>query len=169
MKLLFCLFFCCLTQLCVATIVRPGENTYCSKSEVWTGAMSDRGAALPTRCINTGTHQTPSPGKRIVVPASSDIDAYLTDAQCGDTLLLTPGAYPPFTLPAKSCDSAHWITIRSLSNDFPEPGHRVSPCDAGHASLPGRPEYACPQPRKLMATVSTRPGPDIQTAVGSWS
>lgn len=167
MKPLFCLLFCCLTQLCIAEIVRPGENTYCSKRDVWTGALSDRGAFLPTRCVNTGTRNTPSLGRKIVVPASSDIDGYLAEAQCGDTLLLTPGRYQPFTLSAKGCDAAHWITIRSLSNAFRGPGHRVSPCHAGQASLPGRPEYPCPQPRKLMATISTKPGPDIQSAVGA--
>jgi hypothetical protein len=57
-----------------------------------------------------------------------------------------------FSFPAKGCDDAHWITIKSDGKIAPE-GTRISPCYAALASLPGRPQFAWSSPSKAMATL----------------
>ena len=146
---------------------RIGENSYCGKAGAWLGAKTDFAAALPTQCVNTGITNTPSPGATIIVSPGDDIDARIAEARCGDTLLLTPGQYKPFTLVPKGCDAKHWISIRTAARGLPGAGQRITPCYAGVRSLPGRPYYPCPKPRNLMATISTKPGTDIDSVAGA--
>jgi hypothetical protein len=127
-------------------------NDYCNANGTWIGSISDGGAALPIRCINTSIANTPSNGAHTSVPVGANLTTYLAAAKCGDVLLLTPGQYSPFTLPAKKCDAAHWITIMSSAIGLPNVTTRITPCLAGLASLAGRPVYACPTPQNLMAT-----------------
>ena len=124
-------------------------------------------AALPKHCVNTAVSSTPSPGTQTLVPVGADLSVLLAQAQCGDVLLLTPGQYGPFTLPANNCNPAHWIRIRSDANGLPGNGVRITPCSAGISTLPGRPAYDCPRPQKSMATISSLPGPDLTTALGA--
>jgi hypothetical protein len=58
-----------------------------------------------------------------------------------------------FKFPAKECDDAHWIVVRTSADDsaLPTEGTRITPCYAGIASLPGRPAYACSSPSNVMA------------------
>lgn len=157
-----------LTTALAASQPKTGGNAYCRPNGTWAGPASDAGAALPQRCVNTALKNTPSPGSKTVVPAGADINQYLAQAQCGDVLLLTPGQYSPFTLPAKNCNAGHWITIRSnATKGLPGPGGRISPCSAGMPSLPGRPAYKCRHPRQLMATISSLPGLDVTAASGA--
>ena len=118
-------------------------------------------AELPKACYYTGLDGTPSPGKRVIVPAKSDLAAAVESAKCGDTLLLPAGdSFEVATLPAKKCDDQHYITIRTDTPDskLPAQGIRISPAWAGVASLPGRPPYAQPEggPAKLLATIVVR-------------
>jgi len=71
---------------------------------------------------------------------------------------LTAGAKytGPFTLPAKTCDRNHWVTLRtSAIGDvaFPKEGMRATPCEIGLTSVSGYPAYACATPGQRMATI----------------
>ncbi len=81
----------------------------------------------------------------------------MTTAHCGDTIELQAGATftGTFVFPAKSCDNAHWVIVRTNASDssLPAEGKRANPCYAGVASLPGRPQYSCTNPQKLMAKI----------------
>ena len=86
----------------------------------------------------------------------------LDNAACGDVILLQAGATfeGPITLPAKNCDSQHWITVRTSAADssLPAEGTRLTPCYAGVSSLPGRPAYSCPSTRKVLAKIEIASG-----------
>jgi hypothetical protein len=111
---------------------------------------------------------TPTPGALLTVHAGDSFQAALDSANCGDVVELEAGAVftGTFVLRAKSCDSGHWIVIRSSAADdvLPAEGQRMTPCYAGVASLPGRPQYNCVNPQNVMARVennSTGDGPFI--------
>lgn len=132
----------------------PSGNAYCSPSGTWSGATTDGPASLPVKCMYTPLSGTPSPGT--VRGPDSTTSAVQTDvnaAACGDTILVTAGSsLSTITLPAKGCDNAHWITIKStgVSNaSFPAEGVRMTPCWSGLASMPNRPAYACATPQVL--------------------
>jgi hypothetical protein len=156
-KLLLPLFLCVCFGTAIATPFPPaGGNYYCNPNGTWIGPTTDSGAALPQSCINTQMINTPSPGNQIAVPVGASINRYLAKAQCGDVLLLPVGQYQPFTLPAKNCDSGHWIRIQSgTALGLPGEGIPLTPCSAGIPSLPFRPAYSCPNPQNAMATVSS--------------
>jgi hypothetical protein len=144
-----------------STAVAQPDNRYC-----WLGDSTDFGtnkdgpAALPRRCINTALTSTPSPGDEIKVSERNGVDAALQSVSCGDTIVLLAGkTFSSFTLPAKKCDAAHWITIRSSgSSELPPEGTRLTPCYAGRTSLPDRPSYACPTPKNVLARVESKAG-----------
>jgi len=110
---------------------------------------------------------TPSPGSSITVKAGDDLQAALNNAQCGNTIQLQAGATftGKYRFPALSCDDQHWIIIRTSAPDtaLPAEGHRLTPCYAGVASLPGRPQYACDNPQNVLAklVVTGKVGPVI--------
>lgn len=83
----------------------------------------------------------------------------INNASCGDTVKLQAGATFTtwLTLPAKSCDSLHWITIGTSASSavLPAPGTRLTPCYAGISSLPGRPALNCKSTQKVVATVQS--------------
>ena len=100
---------------------------------------------------------TPAPGAIINVNAGGDLQTALNTAQCGDTLELEAGATFTgyFSFPAKACDNEHWIIVRTsaLDTDLPAEGQRLTPCYAGVASLPGRPQYTCNNPQNVLAKI----------------
>ena len=103
---------------------------------------------------------TPSPGAvRGPDSTTSAVQADLTAAACGDTILVTAGStLSTLNLPAKGCDNAHWITIKSTgaSNaNFPPEGMRMTPCWSGLASMPNRPAYGCSSPQVLTFKIVT--------------
>ena len=57
--------------------------------------------------------------------------------------------------PGKPCDDGHWIIIRTSApdSDLPPEGTRLTPCYAGVASLPGRPEFHCASTRNVLAKI----------------
>ncbi|HXJ89400.1 MAG TPA: hypothetical protein VMS18_21465 [Candidatus Binatia bacterium] len=151
-----------LTLLLVGTTaVAESDNRYCRSGDTPDfGASKDGPAALPNRCINTALSSTPSPGKEIKVSDPRGIATALQSASCGDTIVLSTGqTFAPFTLPAKQCDAAHWITIRtSAKSELPPEGTRLTPCYAGQKSLPDRPAYGCPTPKNVLARIELKAG-----------
>ncbi len=133
----------------------PPDNRYCGMGNEPQFGASDGPAALPQSCFYTAIKATPSPGRVVLVPAGSDLQSYVSKAHCGETLELASGATynGAFNFPAKGCDDKHWITVRS-AGALPAEGIRISPCYAGVASLPGRPDFHCSSPTKVMARIS---------------
>jgi len=84
--------------------------------------------------------QTHRSGTKIPVNAGGDLQAALNSAHCGDTIELQAGATFPgtFVFPAKSCDSGHWVIVRTSAprQRFAARGQRLTPCYAGVTSLP---------------------------------
>lgn len=136
-----------------------GDNAYCRPGDVAQFGSTDGPAQLPQNCIYTAMSATPSPGSVIFVSATGSIQTAVNNASCGQTIQLQAGASwdaAGLTLPAKNCDSNHWITIEtSAYSQLPLEGTRISPCWAGVASLPGRQSYACPSggPENVMAQI----------------
>jgi hypothetical protein len=130
------------------------------------GSNFDGPAELPRMTVASAMSDTPAPGSIINVNSGGDLQAALTHANCGDTIELQAGATfnGLIKLPAKNCDDSHWIIIRTSSPDsvLPAEGQRATPCYAGIASLPGRPQYPCTNPKNVMAKVqmpTTTDGP----------
>src|SRR6266853_3146902 len=121
------------------------------------GGNFDGPAELPRVTVPSAMSDTPAPGSVISVNAGGDLQSALNSAHCGDVIHLQAGATftGKFIVPAKSCDNNHWIIIRTSSPDslLPAEGRRATPCYAGVASLPGRPQYSCASPNNVMAKV----------------
>ena len=117
----------------------------------------DGPAELPRVQVKSALSETPAPGKSVVVKNSEELGRAIEKAACGDTIRLQAGAEfsGNFKLPAKSCDDAHWIVLRTSAadSDLPAEGTRLTPCYAGVASLPARPRYACSSASNLMAKI----------------
>jgi len=117
----------------------------------------DGPAELPRAHVKSSLTDTPAPGKVRNVKASDDLQHALNDAACGDTLKLEAGGVfsGHFVLPAKPCDDAHWIILRTNAPDsaLPPEGTRLTPCYAGVASLPGRPSYPCASAKNVLARI----------------
>jgi hypothetical protein len=117
----------------------------------------DGPAELPRVTVPSAMSDTPAPGSIITVNTGGDVQSALNNAQCGDVIQLQAGATFTglFKVPAKNCDINHWIIIRTSSPDsaLPAEGQRATPCYAGVASLPGRPQYPCTNPQNVMARV----------------
>ncbi|HTZ59687.1 MAG TPA: Ig domain-containing protein [Acidobacteriaceae bacterium] len=118
----------------------------------------DGPAQLPLAYMKTSMADSPAPGTVMSVSAGGDLQSALDNANCGDTIQLQAGAVfaGNFTVPAKNCDDGHWIIVRTSTPDaqLPAEGTRMTPCDAGVASLPARPAYPCAKPQKLLATIA---------------
>jgi hypothetical protein len=121
------------------------------------GSNFDGPAELPRVTVPSAMSDTPAPGSVITVNAGGDLQSALNSAHCGDTIHLQAGATftGRFIVPAKNCDNNHWIIIRTSSPDsaLPAEGQRATPCYAGVASLTGRPQYSCSNPKNVMAKV----------------
>jgi hypothetical protein len=117
----------------------------------------DGPAELPRVLLQTAMANTPAPGITMVVKPGESLQAALNNAKCGDTIMLEAGATFTglFTFPNKSCDDAHWIIVRTSSDNslLPSQTSRVTPCYAGVSSLPGRPAFNCISTRNVLAKV----------------
>jgi hypothetical protein len=121
------------------------------------GGNSDGPAELPRVHVNSSLADTPAPGVVHLLKSGSNLQAALDSAKCGDTISLEAGGrfQGTFVLPAKSCDDNHWLIIRTSAPDsaLPPEGTRLTPCQAGVASLPGRPAFACSSQKNVLAAV----------------
>ena len=92
-------------------------------------------AQLPQASVNTAY---PSMSRQVRVPAGSNLQSYINNAQPGDELLLAPGATytGQFYLPNKGSSSG-WIVIRTDLSDaaIGYPGTRMTPTRAASANL----------------------------------
>jgi hypothetical protein len=112
--------------------------------------------------METAMRDTPAPGKVIRVGAGEDASEAVEKAACGDTVQLQAGAtFGRIVLPAKKCDDAHWIIIRTSAPDtkLPPEGTRLEPCYAGVTSLPGRPPFHCTASENVVAKLEYGKGP----------
>jgi Putative Ig domain len=136
------------------------DNRYCGSGDVPAFGSSDGPALPPAACFYTAQAATPSLGSVIQVPAGGNIQTALSNANCGDTLVLQAGqTYSGFTLNAKNCDAAHYITIEtSAINSLPAEGNRATPCYAGVSSLPSRPSLNCTSTSIVMARIAGSAG-----------
>jgi len=118
----------------------------------------DGPAELPRVLVKSSLADTPSPGHVLQVKEGDNLQQALERASCGDSLRLQAGAsfQGLFKLPAKHCDDAHWITIRTSTEDagLPPEGTRISPCYAGVESLPDRPPFQCAAVKNVMAKIT---------------
>ena len=121
------------------------------------GGNFDGPAELPRLTVSSSIADTPVSGNVVSVNAGANLQTALNNAQCGDTISLQAGATfsGKFILQDKNCDINHWIVIRTSATDssLPAEGQRATPCYAGIASLPGRPQYSCSNPNNVMARV----------------
>jgi hypothetical protein len=124
-------------------------------AHVATASTYDGPAELPRVLIQTAMANTPAPGITMVVTAGESLQTALNNAKCGDTILLEAGVTfsGQYTFPNKSCDDAHWIIVRTSSDDslLPSQTSRVTPCYAGVSWLPGRPAFNCTSTKNALA------------------
>ncbi|MGC2245599.1 MAG: hypothetical protein WA609_03250, partial [Terriglobales bacterium] len=170
--LMVCGFFCFIIPANTAWASSGPDNKYCQAGNHPTFGDHDGPAALPQACIYSAESATPSPGKIISVKAGGDLQGALNSVQCGDTISIDPGAtlVGNFHLNANKCDANHWITIRTSAPDssLPAEGTRLTPCYAGVASLPGRPDYSCSKPQRVIPqVVSPKTSPAFQLRDGA--
>lgn len=134
----------------------PGAQQHPDPRESKQGANFDGPAELPRVRMETSLRDTPAPGKVIHVKAGQDASEAVDKASCGDTVELQAGAtFDRLVLPAKKCDDAHWIIIRTSSPDskLPPEGTRLEPCYAGVKSLPSRPPFHCTSLENVLAKI----------------
>ena len=131
-----------------------------STSSSVSSASSDRfdgPAELPRVRVKSSLADTPAPRHVRQVKEGDNLQKAIDSAECGDTLQLQAGAVFQglFRLPDKSCDDSHWVILRTsaTAESLPAEGVRLTPCYAGVASLPGRPDYKCANPRNVMPRI----------------
>ncbi|MGH9515920.1 MAG: Ig domain-containing protein, partial [Terriglobales bacterium] len=132
----------------------------------------DGPAELPRATVRSSIADTPALGSTIIVSAGANLQTALNNANCGDTIQLQAGATftGSFSLPAKNCDSSHWIIIRTSAPDtaLTAEGTRITPCYAGVPSLPGRPALSCSSAQNVMAKlVASKAMPTLRLAAGA--
>lgn len=117
----------------------------------------DGPAELPRVHVPSALADTPAHGQVREVHEGDDLQKAIDGSKCGDTVSLQAGATfrGLFRLPNKSCDDSHWIILRSSTPDhsLPPEGTRITPCYAGVASLPGRPDFHCSSAKNVMAKI----------------
>src|SRR5215469_966317 len=117
----------------------------------------DGPAELPRVHVKSALSDTPAPGHVRSVHSGDSLQAAIDGAHCGDTLELEAAAtfHGKFRFPEKPCDDDHWIIVRTSAPnaDLPPEGTRLTPCFAGVASLPARPDFHCTVTRNVMAKI----------------
>src|SRR5262245_5470618 len=118
----------------------------------------DGPAELPRLYVKSSLADSPAHGRVINLREGGNLRESVESLNCGDTLLFQAGAAfatGGVTLPARHCDDQHWIILRTsaANSELPPEGTRITPCYAGIAALPGRPDYHCPAPKNVMAKI----------------
>ncbi len=107
----------------------------------------DGPAELPREYVESDLKDSPASGRAWTVHSIQDLNEALAKSSCGDTIRLQASAVfsGNIVLPAKNCDDAHWIILRTDAPDsaLPPEHTRMTPCYAGVTSLPGRPPWNC--------------------------
>jgi hypothetical protein len=146
-----------LPALLACTVVFPVRSRVFAAQTEQNQGKFDGPAELPRVYMKTALADTPAPGKVHHLPSGADLERELNGASCGDVIELEAGGsfQGPVRLPAKQCDDAHWIVIRTSApdSDLPPEGTRISPCYAGVPSLPGRPNFRCSSPKNVLAKI----------------
>ena len=143
----------------ITLVVFSSTLAVCQTPSVPASDHFDGPAELPRVWIKSSLADTPTPGSTHTVKPGDNLQEAINSASCGDTIKLQAGAVFAglFQFPAKSCDDAHWIIIRTSAPDdaLPAEGTRLTPCYAGVASLPGRPDFHCatPPPSNVLARI----------------
>lgn len=141
-------------------VTPTAENLYCTSAETWIGPTTDGNAVLPTACVYTALSGSPSPGSTIDAANSGAFTTALTNVTCGDTITLHAGVVyaGSFTIPAKGCGAANWITIRTdatTNPSFPPEGTRATPCEIGLSTIASYPSFTCVTPGSRMAIIES--------------
>jgi hypothetical protein len=122
-----------------------------------TSGRFDGPAELPRVLVKSSMADTPAPGHTLIVKQGDNLQHSIDTAVCGDTLQLQAGStfQGQFHFPNKSCDDSHWIVLRTSTADgsLPAEGVRLTPCYAGVASLPGRPDFQCASVANVLARI----------------
>jgi hypothetical protein len=153
----WCFLVLVLVPLAILILVSPvGAGAALAPQE--SSGKFDGPAELPRVYLHTALADTPATGHVRSVRAGENLQEALDSAKCGDTLELQAGAtFRGFLkIPAKSCDDAHWIIVRTSAPDsaLPPEGARLTPCYGGVASLPGRPDFRCASTNNVLARIS---------------
>jgi hypothetical protein len=131
----------------------------------------DGPAELPRIYLKSSLADTPTPGHILTVKDGDSLQEAINRASCGDTIQLQAGATfrGLFRLPAKPCDDAHWILIRTSAadSDLPPEGTRITPCYAGVDMLPDRPPLKCTSTKNVMAKIAFAKGGSGPIEVGN--
>jgi len=150
----------CLLDIAFAcSIPHPvfGKQSAAPATQPAVEAKFDGPAELPRVYVKSALSDTPAPGSVHLIKNDGNLQAALDGAACGDVIKLEAGAIfaGQFRLPRKPCDDAHWIVIRTSASDdsLPPEGTRLTPCYAGVASLPGRPDFHCAFTKNAMAKI----------------
>jgi hypothetical protein len=157
LAILFFIAALLVTGFAIAPRVVAQEQASLTATSGSHSATYDGPAELPLVYVQSALANTPAPGKKTTINAGGDLQGALNSAACGDTLLLQAGATfsGTYTFPNKSCDSGHWIIVRTAAADssLPPEGSRITPCYAGVSSLPGRPALNCKSTKNVMAKI----------------
>jgi hypothetical protein len=127
-------------------------------SAVQTAAPGD--AELPRITLTTTVASTPSNGRVVRLKPSDNLQRALDRAQCGDRILLPPGArYVGSVTIAHACSAAEWITVSTDGcPTLPAEGTRTSP---GAAAC-----YAKLVSKSVLPALSTKPGAKFWRFIG---
>jgi hypothetical protein len=125
-------------------------------------AHFDGPAELPRVYVKSSVTDTPAPGKIWKLKDGDSLQQALNRAACGDIVELQPASTyeGSINLPSKPCDDGRWIILRTASpaSSLPTEGNRITPCYAGIASLPGRPDFHCNSTQNVMARIGGSKG-----------
>src|ERR1700686_4613900 len=121
------------------------------------GQNFDGPAELPTEYVKSSLKDTPAGGKTWLVKSGQNLAQVLASASCGDVIQLQAGATfgGNLVIPAKNCDDAHWIILRTSAPDSSSPpeGTRLTPCYGGVPALAGRPRLNCTSTANVLARI----------------
>ncbi len=114
------------------------------------GSNYDGPAELPRMVVLSAMVATPAPGSIIAVNAGGNLQSALDNARCGDVIELQAGATftGPFLVPAKNCDSNHWIWSAPVLRTAlcPQKGSAPRPAMPGSLLSRGARNIAAPIP-----------------------